>query len=278
MADLTDVRPQVDRTLLPLRCRHHSADVTDDHGRPRRSRRVAMDVDDDLTPYERERLANIKRNAEMLKQLGLQPCKMPAPAKLPQRKREWPRIVEPRALREGTRRSLRTRGNVAAAAAATVDDNALGDDALNEDAHVSIDYASWPIEPTDVDDDEFLAFATLRKFRFERALELELETYKIAMNRTLLEMVRRRRNDSAWATSADDDARAADLIQCWGIGPAKAKTDGFGAELARVLDQPDMQDVIERSRRRSEAVSSASVAVSPICRRAADSGPPDRGP
>jgi len=207
---------------------------------------------DDLSPYERERLANIRRNAEVLKQLGLQPCAAPAPATLQKRKRERPAAAEARAPREGTRRSLRARGIVAAA----VDADARKDDASSEEeGPVQIDYASWPIEPTDVDDDEFLAFAELRKFRLERARALELESYKIAVNRTLLEMVRRRRNDAAWATSADDDARAADLIQCWGIGSTKAKKDGVGDELSRVLDRPDVLDVLERSRRRSEAVS-----------------------
>lgn len=204
---------------------------------------------DDLTPYERERLANIKRNAEVLRQLGLQPCAAPAPVTLQKRKRERP-AAAPRAPREGTRRSSRARG----IAAAAVDGDELKDDASSEEEGVKpIDYASWPTEPADVDDDEFLAFAELRAFRRARALELKLESYKIAVNRTLLEMVRRRRNDAAWATSSDDDARAADLIQCWGIGPAKAKKDGFGAELARALDQPDVADVLERSRRRSEA-------------------------
>jgi hypothetical protein len=206
---------------------------------------------DDLTPYERERLANIKRNQEVLKQLGLQPCEAaPAPMKPPKRKRERP-VAEERTAREGTRRSLRTRGIVAPA----VDDDALEDDESSEEKDAAlIDYDVWPIEPTHVDDDEFLAFAELRKYRQARARELELESYKVAMNRTLLELVRRRRNDGTWATSSDDDERARDLIQCWGIGPAKAKRDGFGCELVRVLDQPDVLVHIERSRRRSVAI------------------------
>jgi hypothetical protein len=93
----------------------------------------------------------------------------PSPIKPRKRAREAPAAA--RTAREGTRRSLRARGVVAAA----VDEDAPADDEPSEEeGPAPIDYGNWPIEPTDVDDDEFLAFAELRKFRLARAREFEL--------------------------------------------------------------------------------------------------------
>jgi hypothetical protein len=54
----------------------------------------------------------------------------------------------------------------------------------------------------ELDDFEFQAFCSLRKWRLERCRELGVEPYKIFQNRTFCEMVRRRRNNPMWAREA----------------------------------------------------------------------------
>jgi hypothetical protein len=61
--------------------------------------------------------------------------------------------------------------------------------------------------------------------RLRRKRELDTEAYKICQNRTICELVRRRRNDPAFG--ADDPASPAfsgQLLEVWGIGAAKVAT------------------------------------------------------
>ena len=64
----------------------------------------------------------------------------------------------------------------------------------------------------------------------EAEAELDIEAYKICQNRTLCELVRRRRNDANWAVrgkTGNDDTSSSfssvsdDLVECWGIGASK---------------------------------------------------------
>jgi hypothetical protein len=48
---------------------------------------------------------------------------------------------------------------------------------------------------------------------------------RASQNRTLCEVVRRRRNDASWATgAADSQAFREDVLAVWGIGPSKVET------------------------------------------------------
>ena len=104
-----------------------------------------------------------------------------------------------------------------------------------------------------------------------------MEPYKICQNRTLCELIRRVRNDPSWGalvhvvppahvvetTSKDGKKRttskrseedvAADLIECWGLGPSKVAADGFGPEMMAVIAEEKNAKLLEASRARSTA-------------------------
>ena len=225
-------------------------------------------MESDLSEYELARLARIERNRQKLIELGLdgshflpapEPKARAAPTKKP------PRAAERAPPREGTRASKRLKGLTAPAAAAADRDEEEEEDAAAEDeAGLSIDYAGrMPQEPDELDDDEFEVYTTLRTWRLLRHRALEIEPYKICQNRTLCELVRRRRNDRAWAAGAAAAAGAGagaedaatpsaaalgELCACWGIGPSKAAPGGFGAEMLGVLARAENAARLERSR------------------------------
>lgn len=119
----------------------------------------------------------------------------------------------------------------------------------------------------------------IQAWRLKRCKELDIEPYKICQNRTLAEFIRLRRNNSAWATGYaqprslsdhkntkdiardeseqeyDANIKEADLLQCWGIGPSKAKEGGFGYEMIDLIDQNPVAELFEKSRKLSSIVS-----------------------
>lgn len=130
----------------------------------------------------------------------------------------------------------------------------------------------------------------MRKWRLLRARELQIETYKIFQNRTLSEMIRRRRNDPKWAradnatkeasaennpagshsetgSGQDEDNKftltlpaydkviAGTLAECWGVGPAKVKEGGYAWEALAVLNRPSIDQLLEQSRQLATATS-----------------------
>ena len=208
--------------------------------------------DSDLSAYERKRLANIERNQAMLASLGIltmaaAPPEMHEPiASKPKRVKRTPRAP--------TRRSARLQAQPPSAAAAEAEAGAEAEAAGAESEPPRVDYDAWPEEPAELDDSEFEVFAALRRWRLKRKRELDIEAYKICQNRTLCELVRRRRNDASWATGAesgDQDASSSkteDLVECWGIGPSKAAPSGFGHEMLEVLGRPALQEKLKQSR------------------------------
>lgn len=89
-----------------------------------------------------------------------------------------------------------------------------------------VDYDLFPQASEELDDFEFKNYAILRQWRAGRCRELETEPYKICQNRTLCEVIRRRRNDNNWGRDGDNISQKIpdDLVQCWGIGPTKVQT------------------------------------------------------
>ena len=90
---------------------------------------------------------------------------------------------------------------------------------------VEINYETYPQVSDGLDDFEFKNYAFLRSWRVGRCRELDVEAYKIVQNRTLCEVIRRRRNDPSWGI---DDGKftqklVQDLLECWGIGPSKVR-------------------------------------------------------
>ena len=156
----------------------------------------------DLSPYELARLERIKRNESRLRELGLfkQPnptpkTTKPKPATIIVRKRKQPSSAP-------TRSSRRLRGLKEGKEKVDYD----GDSTKNVDAvdttlvdEDTADYERLPDEPERLDDEEFQVYVSLRAWRLGRKNELEIEPYKICQNRTLCELIRRRRNDVKFA-------------------------------------------------------------------------------
>jgi hypothetical protein len=125
-------------------------------------------------------------------------------------------------------------------------------------------------ESEELDDNEFQGFVLLRRWRLLRARELGIETYKIFQNRSLCEMIRRRRNDATWARAPHSRETAADAVKseeapqatgttadqtifdaltdCWGVGPSKAKEGGFAWEALEVLNGSEIEGHLAASR------------------------------
>eukprot|EP01034_Spumella_vulgaris_P023348 gene23348-29561_t len=112
-----------------------------------------------------------------------------------------------------------------------------------------------PTESSELDDKEFEVYAALRKWRLLLSRELDIEPYKVCQNRTLAELVRRRRNDSTWAAPNDDgvvdsDKIGEDLVDCWGIGKRKANKDnGFMFQMVTYLNSENtLLDLLKDSK------------------------------
>jgi hypothetical protein len=88
-----------------------------------------------------------------------------------------------------------------------------------------VDYETFPQASDGLDDFEFKNYAFLRSWRASRCRDLDLEAYKICQNRTLCEVIRRRRNDPMWGKDSAKftEKLVKDLLECWGIGPSKVK-------------------------------------------------------
>ena len=203
-----------------------------------------MGADNDLSEYEQLRLANIRRNNEFLSSLGLADNKPQrassesSKAVVTKSKKRQKEVVV-----EGTRKSSRL-NNV------NIDDNSnvtftavkvndYSDEKENSD--FKIDYGDIPMESNELDDFEFEIFTILKKWRLLKCRLLDIEPYKIFQNRTLVEVIRRRRNNCDWAKVSDDDVnkRKVDLLETWGIGNSKVQDDGFGIELIEFIDSED---------------------------------------
>ena len=254
----------------------------------RRTPTLGGSMEDDLSDYERQRLANIARNNAVMASLGLvdkakERREALEVAKAKARKRERERSARaPRPRAEPVRVSRRLRKQprpdyredkpgAAATSPSSVmvgdgvgkggaddddqdDDDAEGEEEEEEEAK-GIDYDYMPQEPNDLDDHEFQVYILLKKWRLHRHRELEIEPYKICQNRTLCEMVRRRRNDPTFAGTGD----TAKLIEVWGIGPSKVDT--FGPEMIAILEAEEALQFLVHSRelkQESEAEEEAS--------------------
>ena len=55
-------------------------------------------------------------------------------------------------------------------------------------------------ESSQLDDMEFQVYTDLKRWRLLTSRELDIEPYKVMQNRTICDIIRRRRNDALWAT------------------------------------------------------------------------------
>ena len=201
----------------------------------------------DLSAYELARLERIERNESRLRDLGLIRDK-------PQIKRSVVDDPVKKAVAKRERRSSKrlqglTKDEIIRhlkEEVLEVEDNSGMEDVVEGD----VNYATMPQNPEELDDNEFQIYAKLRAWRLHRKNELEVEPYKICQNRTLCELIRRRRNNSAFASLMAGEANnmEQDLLSVWGIGPSKATQGGFGWEMIEVLDLDENCQLLELSR------------------------------
>ncbi|KAL7526387.1 hypothetical protein ACHAXR_007305 [Thalassiosira sp. AJA248-18] len=111
-------------------------------------------------------------------------------------------------------------------------------------------------QPEQLDDSEFQVYSSLKAWRFRYRNELEVEPYnKIIQDRTLCELIRKRRNDAGFASrqmGKSDTIVMQDLLSVWGVGPSKAAKDGVAWEILNVLDSEENHDLLELSRQKEE--------------------------
>lgn len=198
----------------------------------------------DLSEYELLRLENIRRNNEFLLSLGLAQSVSSGSSKkedtkavvVKSKKRQKAVVIE------GTRKSSRL-NNI------SIDENSNSnieaikvDNDIDTDASAAkVNYDDIPVESHELDDFEFEIFIILKKWRLLKCRSLDIEPYKIFQNRTLVEVIRRRRNDSSWAKLIDDntDKRKVELLETWGIGNSKVQDGGYGIDLIELIDSDD---------------------------------------
>lgn len=214
----------------------------------------------DLSPYEVARLERIKRNEERLRSLGFS---QPPAVKPIQKVKVTPRKRRKQTPSLPTRSSKRLKElNNGAIQENTTDTDSGGENGKQSISEEKVNYSTIPQEPDQLDDNEFQVFVILRAWRLRRKNELEVEPYKICQNRTLCELIRRRRNDIGFASrqkaqgdkkqineeNNEEVAAERDLLSVWGIGPSKAEKGGFGWEMLDVLDSEENVKLLDKSR------------------------------
>ena len=215
----------------------------------------------DLSPYEIARLKNIQENKKKLEELGLlssnsNPLK-PREKKIvvknnaQKKKRKYTKSpsTERKKFKVGTRRSSRLAGIKISDSKDNIIDKSNNDTDLfknddeDEEEELGVNYEINPQMPQELDDYEFEIYTAIRKWRLDRKNELQIEPYKICQNRTICELIRRRRRDKHWALPTSD-TRPDELIECWGIGPSKSET--YGVEMIEIVDQ--WEETLQKSR------------------------------
>ncbi|KAL7460932.1 hypothetical protein ACHAXS_001368 [Conticribra weissflogii] len=253
--------------------------------------------DNDLSPYELARLERIRRNEERLRSLGLyenggksslfsaakpQRLSKESSAKgkdtnSARRKRKQTataptrsssRLKEAKERKDGKEYGSSQSDNDVETDAVRSEEGKTESTNNNNDEEKEPNYDIMPKEPEELDDDEFQVYVSLRAWRLRRKNELDVEPYKICQNRTLCELIRKRRNDAQFCLfKLDHDFNKSDvskaltcesaveksLLSVWGIGPSKAAKDGFGWEMLEILASEENIVLLESSRKRTNA-------------------------
>lgn len=223
-------------------------------------------TNNDLSPYELARLQRIKRNQERLRSLGLlgsnalkSPPKPNKKATATKRK-----TISRRQHTAPTRSSKRLKalkdggGEIIADVADKTETLAAGIE--GNEAEDKVNYRCMPEEPDELDDNEFQVYTSLRAWRLRKKNELEVEPYKICQNRTLCELIRKKRNDVTFAcegvgSNEQTEEVEQDLLSVWGIGPSKAAPGGFAWEMLEVLGSEENVELLEVSRKVATPIS-----------------------
>jgi superfamily II DNA helicase RecQ len=225
----------------------------------------------DLSEYERIRLENIRRNADFLTSLGLETVISQAQAsaaaaartqqskevKASSKKRKINQEDGNSAIERMPRRTSLRLQSLQDTSSIKLEAELHGKEpeAKREEEDKKIDYEAMPFDSEQLDDYEFQVYTHLKAWRLQRCRELDIEPYKICQNRTLAELIRLRRKNPSWAQKADESAPGSgkqekDLLECWGIGPSKAKADGYGPEMIAIIDDnSELLQLLDESRK-----------------------------
>lgn len=92
----------------------------------------------------------------------------------------------------------------------------------------------------------------MKRWRLFLSRELDCRAYEIFQDRTLCEIVRRRRNDPEWARFKPGQNEIAlvnaQLQECWGIGPSKVKEGGFAHQVITIMNErEDIAELLRQS-------------------------------
>lgn len=171
-------------------------------------------------------------------------------------KRRRAEAIKKREPERPTRSSGRLRGVKAPdyQAERVIRDAGVDDDGEEDDEHRPIDYTVMPVEPEHLDDPEFEVYVALKAWRLRKCREIAVqrgevryEAYKICQNRTLCELVRRKRNDPQFCIDVPkplatgfgreelSQAFKDQVLEVWGIGPSKV--EAYCPEMVDVLDE-----------------------------------------
>ena len=220
----------------------------------------------DLSPYEIARLERIQRNEDRLRSLGLignpalKPPKVTPPKaeRGPRKKKHEPSVP----TRSSKRLKLLKDGMKQDDIDVKDSSDSGGEDVTiapeeEEEEEIEVNYDVMPKEPEQLDDDEFQVYVSLRAWRLRRKNELEVEPYKICQNRTLCELIRKKRNDAGFVSQTCEGNEESiktrveeELLSVWGIGPSKATEGGFGWEMLGILDLEENAAHLKVSRKR----------------------------
>lgn len=205
--------------------------------------------DSDLSDYERARLENIRRNALFLATLGFVESRDESGKTVPENRDTLPNKSKRQKVNSGTSRIKKelqpTRRSARLLSIIPIDRQPEQEEQekqkeqkeASSEAEYSCNYDDMPMDSNELDDAEFEIYVLLKKWRLDTSRQLDIEPYKICQNRTLAELIRRRRNKVDWANvPKTTDAIEKDLLDCWGIGPSKAKVGGFGYELINIMN------------------------------------------
>ena len=132
-----------------------------------------------------------------------------------------------------------------------------GDDSSGGDTATfggDVEYENIPEVPQHLDAHEFKVYMQMKELKFKLRKEEERERHNnIIQDRTLCQLIRRRRNNAGFASRkshrGDTKAVKADLLSVWGIGPSKAAKDGVAWELLEALDGKENTRRLKLSRR-----------------------------
>eukprot|EP00548_Thalassiothrix_antarctica_P011664 CAMPEP_0194161766 /NCGR_PEP_ID=MMETSP0152-20130528/79121_1 /TAXON_ID=1049557 /ORGANISM="Thalassiothrix antarctica, Strain L6-D1" /LENGTH=245 /DNA_ID=CAMNT_0038871581 /DNA_START=55 /DNA_END=792 /DNA_ORIENTATION=+ len=217
---------------------------------------------DDLSSYERKRLERVQLNQQRLKKLGIVkvkrtiiPRKRKSSSSSPKKPTRYSKRV--RCKFEEEEKEIVAKEEEEKEIAAKEEEHIKDDDKgeklsssnVGDDGFIVVDYTRlWPKTPEELDDDEFEILKFLRLWRLIGKNEIIVEPFKICDNRTLCELIRRKRNNSNWASSTSDNA-VADITQCYGIGLHRAKE--LGPEMIQIIENDVNQPLFTSSRKRS---------------------------